>query len=85
MYRIISDGYYNGPEEAAYETAEDAAQYTEDNNVLNATGVSGASTEGGPRKAYGEMKVWVGTWNMGAADPFVDLNLNNDADYMEVR
>ena len=26
-----------------------------------------------PRRAYGEMRIWVGTWNMGAEDPFLEM------------
>ena len=40
--------------------------------------------DGAPRKAYGEMKIWVGSWNMGAADPFAELDFDNAAHAAEV-
>ena len=30
-----------------------------------------------PRLAYGEMRIWVGTWNLGAEDPFAGLVAGN--------
>ena len=67
---------------AAYDDAEYGAAPGDDE------GDDGAAPDGGggdgPRKAFGEMKIWVGTWNMGAADPFVSLDLDNDEHYAEV-
>lgn len=32
----------------------------------------GAGAGAAPERSYGNMKLWVGTWNMGAVDPFLD-------------
>ena len=33
-----------------------------------------------PRVAFGEVRIWTGTWNMGALDPFLDLSLERNMD-----
>lgn len=35
---------------------------------------------GAPRKQYGEMRLWVGSWNMGAKDPFLEMNISRETD-----
>jgi hypothetical protein len=35
-----------------------------------------------PKKAYGEVRIWTGTWNMGAVDPFLDRNIDRDYDFV---
>jgi hypothetical protein len=37
---------------------------------------------GAPRKSYGEMKIWVGSWNMGAKDPFLDCAINKEKEFV---
>ena len=33
---------------------------------------------GAPRKQFGDMRIWVGSWNMGAKDPFLDINVQRE-------
>ena len=64
----------------------DGGGYAEEEEGADVDG-SGLDDDGagGPRKAFGDMKIWVGTWNMGASDPFAELDLDNEAHYAEVR
>jgi hypothetical protein len=85
------DAYYDGASQdydgagGGYDGGVDAdgADYADALNTSGASQAGGAA--GGHRKAFGEMKIWVGTWNVGAADPFIDLDLNNEAHFAEVR
>ena len=46
-------------------------------NVVDSSG------EGAVKRSYGEMKIWVGTWNMGAVDPFMDETVSSNPEEME--
>ena len=46
---------------------------------------AGMEDDSEPRKSYGEMRIWVGAWNMGAMDPFGDLDFDNEDNAAQVR
>lgn len=86
------DAYYDGASQdyvgggGGYDGGVGDADGADYADALNTSGASQAGGDGGGhRKAFGEMKIWVGTWNVGAADPFIDLDLNNEAHFAEVR
>lgn len=45
-----------------------------------AEGSADAAGPAPPKVSFGEVRIWTGTWNMGAVDPFLDLNLERNMD-----
>lgn len=83
-----ADAYYNGDAgQGAYNDADISvgdASMQDGGPDLAGQETGEAQPSDGPRKAFGEMKIWTGTWNMGAADPFAELNLDDDTHWAEV-